>query len=64
MTAYSLQDKLYRQEGEQNDILMQWDRQFDLKVKATGKRFDDHPVLWTLDKAAPEIPTRASAPKQ
>ena len=54
MTAYSLQDKLYRQGGEQNDILIQWDRQFDLKVKATGKRFDDRPV----------IPTRASAPKQ
>jgi hypothetical protein len=44
MTAHSLQDKLYRQEGEQNEILIQWDKQFGLKVKATGKRFDDRPV--------------------
>jgi hypothetical protein len=44
MTGHSLQNKLYTHEGERNDILVQWDRKFGLKVKATGKRFDDRPV--------------------
>ena len=44
MTAHSLRDKLYNNEGGCNDILVQWDRKFGLKVKATGKRFDDRPV--------------------
>ena len=60
MTAYSLQEKLYRQEGDQNDILIQWSRQFGLKVKATGKRFDDRPVSRTLGTAVPDIPAEGS----
>ena len=44
MTAHSLREKLYQKAGGCSDILIQWDKQFDLKVKATGKRFDDRPV--------------------
>ena len=44
MTGHSLQNKLYAHEGERNDVLVQWDRKFGRKIKATGKRFDDRAV--------------------
>jgi|6_EtaG_2_1085325.scaffolds.fasta_scaffold07634_2 hypothetical protein len=44
MTGHSLQNKLYAHEGERNDVLVQWDRKFGRKIKATGQRFDDRAV--------------------